>query len=342
MFKKLLSCLLLITFILLICGGLVAWQSYRFWLQSPGSDAMTISGIVENGTGFSTLAQSLEEQGVIKSAFWFRIYALIDGTARKVEAGSYNVTPGMSYSALIDVLTNATSEEVSFTIPEGYNVRQIGEVVTKTLGIATEDWNVMIGPNSPLSDHPLLVRAKKPTDVDMEGYLFPDTYRVFPDATAEDVVMLMLNTMDQRLTSNNIAVEGGDPDVTSLHQIITIASILEREVRHKSDLPTVSGIIYNRLNIGMSLQMDSTVNYITGKDTPSISLADRDIMSPYNTYQNAGLPPGPISNPGIDAIRAAVNPEANDYLFFLTTEDGTAVYANTHDQHVANKNRYLP
>jgi UPF0755 protein len=200
----------------------------------------------------------------------------------------------------------------------------------------------LTGVDSEFETNEFLVRAGKPDHVDLEGYLFPDTYRFAPDATGNKIVDQLLATMEQRLTEADawFAV-GKDQEFQSMHELLTLASILEREVRQPETMKMVSDIFRKRLEIGMALQADSTVNYITGGDNPSVSLADLEIDSPYNTYKYPGLPPGPISNPGINALTAAAYPQGNDYFYFLTDAQGNVYYATTHDEHVANKNRYL-
>jgi UPF0755 protein len=149
----------------------------------------------------------------------------------------------------------------------------------------------------------------------------------------------MLDTMEARV--NSLDAPTGDAKDMTLHEVLTLASIVQREVRKESEMKNVADVFLKRLSIGMALQADSTVNYITGGDDPSISLDDRDIESPYNTYQNPGLPPGPISNPGLDALTAVIHPASNPYLYFLTDDLGNVYYARTFDEHLANKAKYL-
>jgi UPF0755 protein len=181
-----------------------------------------------------------------------------------------------------------------------------------------------------------VVVAQKPGDVDLEGYLFPDTYRFAYDASAEDIARIMLDNMAEQV--NDAGRPNGDAAEMTIHEILTLASIIEREVRQPSTMKNVADIFLKRLDIGMALQADSTVNYVIEGDSPSITLDQRDnTESPYNTYKYPGLPPGPISAPSANAIDAVLNPTANNYLYFLTTDDGEIYYAETHDEHVRNK-----
>jgi UPF0755 protein len=232
--------------------------------------------------------------------------------------------------------------EVSITIPEGFTLQQIGERVRAALPhITPEEWETAVGPASPVLLNSYFLNQTKPPEVDLEGYLFPDTYRFFADASAEDVVLKMVVTMEGKL-SDVFAETGmeftGD---LSVHEILTLASIIEREVMTDEDRALVADIFLHRLEIGMALQADSTVNYVTGKKTPSITDEDRQIDSPWNTYLYPGLPPGPIANPGRASIEAVVNPQPNEYWYFLTDDEGTVHYARTNDEHNSNRAMYL-
>lgn len=330
------SCLGLVFLLMILIAGTIVWQANRFWLQGGDADAEVVEFVVEAGTGVNTIAEELKEQGLVANKFWFKVYAKLSGDASSIKAGAFLIQPGLSYADVMDILVQAQSDDVSITIPEGLNIVQIGEIVRGKLDISQEDWELYTGADSPLESHDFVQNALKPDELDLEGYLFPDTYRFFPDATAEDVVEKMLDTMAVRFGE-----AGGPTPSEPYHETLTLASIIQREVMTHSEMKTVSGIFRNRLNIGMALQADSTVNYVTGKDTPAISLEDRDIDSPYNTYMYPGLPPGPISNPGVDAISAAALPEATDYFYFLTDAEGNVYYAVTHDEHVQNKNTHL-
>lgn len=315
--------------------GTIVWQSYRFWLQQ--SDAEPVAFVVEQGSGLSVIADDLKHQNFVSNAFWFKVYAKLDGTARQLQAGTFEVRPGASYASIVDELIQAESDEVTITIPEGYTIAQIGEVVQAQLAITQEDWDLWTGAASPLETQHDFIARYKPDDVDLEGYLFPDTYRFFRDATAEDVVREMADTLEARVDAQGIV----PPAEMTMHELITLASIIQREVMQPEEMELVSGIFHNRLDIGMALQADSTVNYVTGKDTPSITLEDRDIDSPYNTYLYPGLPPGPISSPGLHALESAALPAETAYFYFLTDPEGNVYYAVTHDEHVANKNTYM-
>lgn len=321
-------------------GLMVAiWVGHQLWRQPPEvSDTMTFT--IESGATTSAIAADLQSAGLIKSAWLFTTLVRLSGSGGELQAGEYAIPRGEGMIALLLALRYGQNQsQVTITIPEGYTIEQIGALVQSKLSITMVEWQGATGLDSPLA-HDLDVTRDKPDGVDLEGYLFPDTYTFASGTTAEEVVREMIETLKRRLMENDINAYLSDSDPYNWHEIMTMASIVEREVRDPEDMKLVADIFWKRLAIGMALQADSTVNYVTGKKTPGVSLDDLQIDSPYNTYKYPGLPPGPISNPGIAAISAAVQPTANQYYYFLTTDDGTVMYATTYEEHLANKARY--
>ncbi|PJE76761.1 endolytic transglycosylase MltG [Candidatus Uhrbacteria bacterium CG10_big_fil_rev_8_21_14_0_10_48_16] len=324
--------------------GVVLSGSYVFdaYLISSDEDAGSVSITIEEGSSVGEIAQQLEEQGIITSAFFFKVYIRLSDVV--LQAGTFELKQGMSLRSTALALSTGQAQEVQITIPEGYTLDQVGEVVLEMMPEVTqEEWEEVTGPDGKgiVSESEML--SGIPNGQGLEGYLFPDTYRFRTDASATTIAETMVLTLKRRLAENDIVIprnlifEGG----LTFHEMMTLASIVEREVRGAEDMKIVAGIFYTRMQIGMALQADSTVNYVTGKDTPSISLDDSHIDSPYNTYRNLGLPPGPISNPGMNAILAVLNPVDTDYMYFLTAEDGEVIYSRTFDEHIANKYKYL-
>lgn len=314
---------LLIVVILLIgtvLAGSFVWDAF---LSSPKRDASSIQTKIPEGLSVNAIARLLKDQKIIESKFFFKTFVRLADVESSLQAGTFEFKPGMSFRAIVSTLTNAQAQEIQMTIPEGYTKKQIGELTIKLFPhISIDDWNA--------------------TEI-KEGYLFPDTYRFRKDADAKTITEIMTITLKQRLAESDIIVpehlvmENG----MTFHEVLTLASIVEREVRSKEDMAHIAGIFLTRLKIGMALQADSTVNYITGKADSAVSLSDSQIDSPYNTYKILGLPPGPISNPGINAILAVLEPVQSDDLYFLTTQEGQVVYAKTFDEHVKNKYKYL-
>ncbi len=317
-------------------------QANRFWWSEPADDATSVAVAVEPGSTLSSVTPLLVQNDIVNS-FWFRVYAKLSGS-EDIRPGEYGFSRGMNYATILGLLHYGNVNDIAVTFPEGFTIVQMGErVVANFPNITAEEWKVATGQFSAQESHPFVIAAEKPDDIDLEGYLFPDTYRFLTDATAEDIVQEMIDTMetkyDTAMPDDRFGIAGNL--MLTPHEYLTLASIVEKEVRLPDTMAMVADIFLKRLNIGMALQSDATVNYVTGGDDPSVSLADTDIESLYNTYKYPGLPPGPISNPGANALTAVASPTANAYYYFLTTDDGEVHYAVTHDQHVANKARYL-
>ncbi|MBU0613990.1 endolytic transglycosylase MltG [Patescibacteria group bacterium] len=341
MFKKILRSLIFtaVGFGMLIISIFIVvfWQGYRFWIQSPNKTAEAVAFIVEEGDGFKTVARNLQENNLVASKIWFEFYARLNGNARSIQAGEFSILPGTSYAGLIDELIHADMEEVQITIPEGFTLEQIGQIVRENFNVSKSEWDTAVGISSPVALDKFVVDCVKPANVDLEGYLFPDTYRFFVESSAEDIVEDMIGEMQKNVEDINGTLWTG----WTMHDVLTLASIIEREVQSPEDMANVADIFLKRLDSGMPLQADSTVNYITGGDSPGVSIADTKIDSLYNTYMYAGLPPGPISNPGRDAIEAVLMPASNSYYYFLTTPNGEVIYSQTYQEHLDNKYKYL-
>ncbi|MDO8303056.1 MAG: endolytic transglycosylase MltG, partial [Sedimentisphaerales bacterium] len=295
--------------IVVVVGGVVTlgWAVFDTALRAPAADAQTVAFEVAVGEGVNQISLNLKEAGLIRSKFLFETYVWAIRSEGKIQAGVHQLQPGMSLVALTSaIISGASAGEVVVTIPEGYTVKQIGDVLHDKLGNAAIEWERVTGIDSPIA-HVVDVTRDKPDSVDLEGYLFPDTYHFAKDATAEEIGLKMIQTLKRRLAENGVNAYMGDSDPYNFHEIMTLASIIEREVMTDVDRAKVSDIFRKRLEIGMALQADSTVNYVTGGKDPSISYDDTELDSPYNTYKYPGLPPGPISNPGIASIIAAAN-----------------------------------
>jgi UPF0755 protein len=317
-------------------------QINRFWLTTSAKDAAVYEVEIRPGGVLSNIAPVLAEKELVNQ-FWFRVYTKIFGGSSRIDVGTYSITKGMSYAAIIAVMHDGKAAEVKLIIPEGFTIKQIGErVIAVFPNITAEDWARATGQFSPEETMLFIVSSGKPDGVDLEGYLFPDTYNFVLGVSADDIVTRMIDEMAEKVATVGLRQQVGEgKPFASLHEALTLASILEKEVRTPTTMAKVADIFLKRLAIGMALQADSTVNYVTGGDSPSVSLADLATDSLYNTYMYPGLPPGPISNPGLNALAAVASPSVNDYYYFLTDDAGNVYYAEMHDEHVANKAKYL-
>jgi UPF0755 protein len=338
---------LIICAVLVVAAVLGVGFVYDVFLIQPETDAQKITFTVEEGWGAEKIASELKAAGVVRSAQYFSLYVVLTHNIANLQAGVFEFAPGSSIKTVVSSMTNARAQEVRITIPEGYSTEQISDIVVQALPrITKEGWEQaveQIGIGL-LGVEDIL--AGIPNGQKLEGYLFPDTYRFRADADAKTIIETMVMTLARRLAEKGIvppsAAEKYEFDNgMTLHEVLTLASIVEREVKSQEDMRLVAGVFLSRVKIGMALQADSTVNFLTGKKDIAVSLEDSKIDSPYNTYRRVGLPPGPICNPGMNAILAVMQPQDSEYLYFLTAKDGKVVYAKTYSEHVSNKKKFL-
>lgn len=323
-------------FILLIVAvGLLTGRFFLTIFSTASSAPNTVIFSVKSGEGVKEISSRLAKQGLIKSDYWFRVYVWTRGWEKRFQAGEHELNSGMNILAVTRALISgsAFSSEKQITVIEGWNNRELGQFLEEQ-GIGDKkEFLRLVARTGWQSKYEFF--DDKPLDVDIEGYLFPDTYRIYKDSTQEDVVNKMLANFDNKLTEQmrqDIKKRG-----ITIHEALTLASIVEKEVKGNQDRKKVADIFYKRLKAGIGLQADSTVNYVTGKNVTGASLDDLKKDSPYNTYKYRGLPPGPISNPGMSSILAVIYPEANPYYYFLTAKDGQVYYGKTFEEHVKNR-----
>lgn len=274
---------------------------------------------VESGTDLYKLSLKLKEEGVARSAFWFRTVSTLLGGERAMKAGEYYLPyPQGTFAIAWRMVHGDHGVEVQrITIPEGFTVKKISG---------------LFGDDFPLFDNKIFERVAP------EGYLFPDTYFIPLSATASSTINLLQSNFNKKIASLTTDIEDSGRD---LEDIIKMASIVESEAKTGEDRRIVAGILWKRLKLGIPLQVDASFVYVNGKTTKDLTLDDLKIRSPYNTYINKGLPPTPISNPGMESILAALYPKDTPYLYFLTGNDGLMYYSKDFDEHVAKKRKYL-
>lgn len=277
--------------------------------------------IVEEGAGVRQIANDLKKADLIRDPIAFFILTKKMGVDKKIEAGDFRLNPGMNAEEIAKELTHGTLD-LWITAPEGLRAEEISDLLKKRIPTYDESWRAKLDAN--------------------EGYLFPDTYLIPKDANIEFIVSLMRNTFDQKYKTI-------DKSRTNLSQneIVAIASLIEREARHQEDRPLVSSVIQNRLSIGMKLDLDATLQYSLGYQNnqktwwkKGLTARDKLVQSPYNTYTNAGLPPTPISNPGLAALNAAANPANTDYFYYFTDKNGINRYAKDLEGQNSNIGKY--
>lgn len=330
--KKLFSTLVSLVIILAI--GFAAYEAY---LKKPSAAALAEPIVIGNGMSTPEIAAVLKKAGVISSTAVFTVVADMSGSFKNFHAGTFLFKQGMSAVDALKTLSVRGPAEITITIPEGFDLRDIAaRLVDAHVIKSAEAFYAVAGEPAKFTkvdeaivkDYPFL--SYKPVNVSLEGYLFPDTYRFYAETDPAVVVRRMLDAYADKL-------KDAAPD----HDTLTTASLLQKEVKDPADQAKVADIIKRRLAAGMALQLDSTVNYVTGKNSPSASAADLSVDSPWNTYLHKGLPPGPIDNPGAGAVNAVRTPTPNKYWYFLTTPDGQVIYSTTLEQHNAAKAEYL-
>jgi UPF0755 protein len=280
--------------------------------------------VIPSGSSFRAAADSLAHRGVIGSPTAFRIYARLTSSDRSIQAGTYEFRSSQSWGEILDALASGRGLAHTFTIPEGFALASIVGVVAKSLAIAPESVEVAT------RDTAFLRRLDIPTET-LEGYLFPDTYTFPSGSSAREVVEAMVERFEQAWKPAWTAQL--DSLALSRHDVVTMASIVEKEARVAEERPVISAVYYNRLRVGMLLQADPTVQYALGRHVERVLYRDLETDSKYNTYKYPGLPPGPIASPGAASLEAAVYPAKVPYLFFVAHPDGHHEFRRTFREH---------
>ncbi|HEX4744482.1 MAG TPA: endolytic transglycosylase MltG [Candidatus Limnocylindria bacterium] len=288
---------------------------------------------VKRGETAAEIGRRLAEEGFVRDALPF-IFVLYDtGRETALQSGTYRISPSMTPREIARTFEKAPGDQVVLKIIEGWRLTEVATTVNKAFPSITREAFVAA---AVVGERKNAVLAGLDPKTSLEGFLFPDTYFMRPDATAVQIVDLLLTTFEQRVgaTLRTAANERKVP----IYDIVRLASIVEREARDRSESAKVAGVYQNRLDIEMKLDADPTIQYALG-DWDELSLEDLKIDSPYNTYRVAGLPPTPICNPGQKAIEGAARPEKHDFLFFVAKGDATGqhLFAKTLEEHEANR-----
>lgn len=321
--------------IVFVVACLIAWPIIGFvfhaFLQRPAASASRIDVEITSEMSLYDVAQTLEWRGVTGSTWDYRMYAKLDSLARAYRPGVYYFEPGLNYRSLARLLSlGPPREEAKVIVIEGWDSRDEAQAldfyVSSTVfaeHIQTSRWRDEFSFLYPL-----------PVSSTLEGYLFPNTYRVWRDELPDSLIRKQLAVFGAR--AERIAIEAKKQG-RSVQDVVTLASIVEKEVANSEERKIVAGIFLNRLRDGIALQSDATVNYITRSGRARSTQRDLQVDSLYNTYRHPGLPPGPIANPGDDALEAALFPASTDYRYFLTDVNGKIYYAETFAEHQKNR-----
>jgi UPF0755 protein len=293
---------------------------------------------IEKGEGNEEIAKNLKEKGLISQKIYFFYYVKLKGVAGKIMPGEYQLSGKMTIPEIVRVITDSEEKFVKITFPEGFTAELMSKRLTANNLPGDEFLEIVKNPGDFKKRYSYLTDEKVKT---LEGYLFPDTYFFKKDTLAKDIIGRMLDTFDQKLNEKmrTKILE----DKKNITEIVIMASIVEREVQTAKDMKTVAGIFWKRIAIGQRLQSDAPLSYILNDKKDSHSGKELEFDSPYNTYKYAGLPPGPIGNPGENALEATIYPEDSAFYFFLTTkvdDKKKVIYSKTFEEHVANKRKY--
>ena len=342
----------IIVLVVLLIAGIASYFAYSYVKSAleplnPESEEI-IAVQVPIGSGLDTISAALEQNGVIKNAKIFKYYAKFNNESN-FQAGDYSLTQAMTLDEIIQTLKTGKlyREPVfSMTVPEGLTLEEIGNVVEKATVHSSEDFLTLVTTEAfvdkMMVKYPkLLTEEIKAENVKyaLEGYLYPATYPFYEDnPSLEVIVEMMLTAMESNVSSYyELLAEDGK----SVHWLVTFASLLEEEATAKTDRKTIASVFYNRIEEGMPLQTDPTVLYALGSHKDRVLFEDLEVDNPYNTYQNKGLPPGPIANAGQSSFEAVLNPTDSKYFYFLADKKGTNHFSKTYDEHLQKIDEFL-
>lgn len=328
-----------------------AWFFYSEIYAETASSAEKIFFQVKDGETASSIAERFEKEGVVRHDWIFRRYLAISGIDKKIQSGDFELFAPITAARVADVLQRPGVGEKEITIIPGWDLRDIADYLKQegfvrdaeefyaVTGFPAVNYKIEPG-KAPKNDLSFDLILEKPEHISWEGYLAPETYRVYKNSSAKDLAQKFMRQMEKEIKPEwKTAVESSDH---SWHEIITMASLLEREVRSKEDRAIVADIFWRRKAAGWAMQADSTVHYTVDKSgTVFTTKEERDNLSPWNTYKYPGLPIGPICSPSALSIEAAIYPKKNDYWYFLTTLDGEVKYARNLSEHNRNVSLFL-
>ena len=300
--------------------GIFWWQNGLIPVNSSNKNPKIF--VIKNGEGVREIANNLKAESLIRDPIVFFLLTRQGGFDKQIQAGDFRLNQAMSANEIVSTLTHGILD-IWVTFPEGLRAEEIANILQQKIPSFNETWRKDLDQN--------------------EGYLFPDTYLIPREADIKLILALFKNNFDKKFQE----AQAEATNKLSKEQAVILASMIEREAANANDRPLVASVILNRLDLGMALQIDATVQYALGYSESektwwkkNLTIDDLKINSPYNTYTNTGLPPAPISNPGLSALKAALNPANTDYLYYLTDNKGVTHFAKTLEEHNANIKTY--
>lgn len=325
--------------ILVLAGGCFYFYfQQEIYLATNTNNKENFLFEVAEGENVFLISQHLEEKNLIRNKMFFQLYAFLIQKYDKLKAGFYHLNQSMNTVEIVETLTQGKDLQIKVTIPEGFTVADIEERMDRVLGYRVQGLgisNLKLKEFKP--DYEFLKEV--PDNTSSEGFLFPDTYFFEPNISESEIIEIFLKNFDKKL-SNELREEIKNQN-KSIFDIVIMASLLEKEVKTLMDKRMVADVLWKRLDSNIPLQVDATIIYITGKKTTRISKEETQIDSPYNTYKYLGLPIGPICNPGLDSIIAAIEPTETNFWYYLSAPDGKTIFSETLEKHNLAKQRYL-
>lgn len=311
--------------------GVIGILNFLALLEPVGDPTRATVVVIPSGASLSHVAQRLHTQGILGSPWAFQWLGRLKGVERKIIPGEYEFRGGLPPSKILQKLVDGQVVQHTLTIPEGFTNLQIAELLEKNHLVSRAAFLDATRDSA-------LIHSFGFTVPDLEGYLFPDTYFVTRSMTAASIVRMMVSRLQQTLTPEfvNRAAEIG----LSMHEVLTLASVIEKETGLPEERALISGVFHNRLQKKIPLQSDPTVIYALERFDGDLRKRDLAVNSPYNTYRVRGLPPGPIANPGLEAIRAALYPAPTNFLYFVSRNDGSHKFSSTLSEHNSAVQQY--
>ncbi|MBR5790650.1 MAG: endolytic transglycosylase MltG [Phascolarctobacterium sp.] len=327
MIKKL--CIIASAIFVLAVAGVLGWMHI---MGDNKEFAKEGAQIVHVKVGMTTadIADMLHEKQLVKNPKAFKFEARFKGLANKLQAGMYKIEGGMSNGAIVNEFANGRIELIDFIVPEGFNVVKTGRKL-ESLGLGSAEKFIELAKNYAPYDY---MKTDNPNVIfKSEGFLYPATYKVPYGASEEEYLHIFVRHFNEVMKKNGVldAVKKRD---LNMRDVVNMAAMVEMEAVYAEEQPRIAGVFLKRVEIGMPIQSDTTIQYILGAQKETITFKDTEIDNPYNTYQNYGLPPGPIGSPSLSAIQAVLEPEQTDYLYFVAQNDGHHRFSRTYAEHL--------
>lgn len=317
-------------FIVLILTPVLLNKYYNYLLQPLSTEETSQIFVIKPGQPVTQIAQNLEDAGLIKNALAFRLLVAQMGIAKNIQYGDFRLSPNKTSREIAQELTHGAID-VWVTLPEGMRIEEQAARLEEKLKFG--------------SNEKYQFDKSEYIKLAQEGYMFPDTYLIARDAAAVDIAERLRQTFDEKV--GRLPSKGAENNLTA-EEVVILASLVERESKSSQERPIIAGILLNRLNSGMALQVDATIQYAKGYDSnentwwPQVTTSDyQNVKSAFNTYLHPGLPPAPIANPGLESLQAAAEPAETDYFYYLHDSDGKVHYATTAEEHNQNIQNFL-